>query len=194
MQRLSSAATRRPRMILVAAGLALGFLVTLGPVATSAAYAPWYSVEQYYLKLLNCTRTGGWVRTDGSCAGYGSGRYSGYVRPIAYGPNLSNTVTRPYTKLLATTNQCSHYARGDLTYRLRLAGYGGSAWGENLACYSAWKNMYSFALWAHRQFQAERSYNGAHWQNIKNARYKYVGIGLWRYGSRERLVTDFFSW
>jgi hypothetical protein len=186
--------SRRPRLLLLSATLALGFLVTVGPVATSAAYAPWYSVEQYYLKLVNCTRTGGWVRADGSCAGYGSGRYSSYVRPLAYGPNLSNTVTRPYAKLIAVKNSCSHYANGDTAYRLRLAGYSGSAWGENLACYSVWKNMYSFALWAHRQFQSEKSYNGPHWKNIKNSRYKYIGIGLWRYNSRERLVTDFFAW
>ena len=41
--------------------------------------APWLAVEKYYLKLLNCTRTGGWVLADGSCKGYGSGT----TRPTA---------------------------------------------------------------------------------------------------------------
>lgn len=184
----------RRNVVLVALGLALGLLVTIGPISATAYYAPWYSVEQYYLKLLNCSRTGGWVRADGSCAGYGSGHYSAYVRPLAYGPNLSGLVTRPYAKLMAVRNVCSHTANGDLTYRLRVAGYSGSAWGENIACYNVWKNMYSFALWAHREFQAEASYGGAHWRNIKNSRYHYVGIGLWRYSNRERLVTDFFAY
>ena len=31
-----------------------------------ATTRPWGAVEDYYLKLLNCTRTGGWVKVDGS--------------------------------------------------------------------------------------------------------------------------------
>jgi uncharacterized protein YkwD len=40
--------------------------------------------------------------------------------------------------------------------------------------------------------QAEKSTNGGHWRNIKNSRYTYIGIGIWRYGSRTRVVTDFY--
>jgi uncharacterized protein YkwD len=40
--------------------------------------------------------------------------------------------------------------------------------------------------------QAEKSYNGGHWRNIKNPYFQYVGVGVYKYGSRVRLVTDFY--
>ena len=40
--------------------------------------------------------------------------------------------------------------------------------------------------------QAEKSTNGGHWKNIKNPRFNLVGIGIWEYGSRMRVVTDFY--
>jgi uncharacterized protein YkwD len=47
-------------------------------------------------------------------------------------------------------------------------------------------------IWAHRIFQSEKSSNGGHWRNIKNSRFWYIGIGIWRYGDRVRLITDFW--
>jgi len=29
---------------------------------------------------------------------------------------------------------------------------------------------------------------------MTDPRFKWVGIGVWRYGTRTRLVTDFYSW
>jgi uncharacterized protein YkwD len=29
---------------------------------------------------------------------------------------------------------------------------------------------------------------------MKNPKFKYVGIGVWRDSGRTRLVTDFYSW
>ena len=60
------------------------------PPGVSAATPPWYAVETYYLRLLNCTRTGGWVLKDGSCKGYGSGNYSSYVAPLKRSAGLSD--------------------------------------------------------------------------------------------------------
>ena len=45
----------------------------------------------------------------------------------------------------------------------------------------------------HLVFQGEKSSNGGHWRNIKNSAYQLIGIGIWRYGSRTRLVTDFYG-
>ena len=56
---------------------------------------PWYSTEQFYLGLVNCTRTGGWVLSDGTCRGYGSGRYSAYVKPLRISSSISDRVSRP---------------------------------------------------------------------------------------------------
>ena len=43
-----------------------------------------------------------------------------------------------------------------------------------------------------RAMQAEKSYNGGHWKNIKNRYFQYVGIGVYKYSGRVRLVEDFY--
>ena len=172
-------------------------LLVAGPVpAASAAvpYAPayWLSAEQWYLSLVNCTRTGGWVLSDGTCRGYGSGRYSAYVRPLTRAAGISDHVSRPYARLLAVANLCSHWYDGDPGFRLRRAGYLGWTWGENIGCRYGYTSVRAAILASHRAFQAEKSTNGGHWRNIKNPKFTYIGIGVWKYGSRVRLVTDFY--
>lgn len=157
------------------------------PQSASAATPPWYAVETYYLRLLNCTRTGGWVRTDGSCAGYGSGRYSTYVAPLKRSDGIS-AVARYWARKIATEGACRH---GDPGARLRKAGYRAWTWGENIGCWDL-ASAYKSVLASHRAFQAERSSGGGHWKNIKNARFKYVGIGVWKANGHTRLVTDFY--
>jgi hypothetical protein len=163
-------------------------------LTTTAIDKPWYTVERYYLGLVNCTRTGGWVLSDGTCRGYGSGHYSRYVKPLAYSYGLSDKVSRPYATVLATRGLCSHTADGDPGTRLRRAGYLSWTWGENIGCRDGYASAKAAVLASHRVFQSEKSTNGGHWRNIKNAHYRYIGIGIWRYGSRTRLVTDFYGW
>lgn len=179
----------RLRFLLVAALLA----TAIGGPAPAAATTtpPWYSVELYYLKLVNCTRTGGWVLSDGTCRGYGSGRYSAYVRPLYLTSRYSNRASRPYAKLLADRAQCSHFLDHDPIYRLRRAGYTGYTWGENIGCRDGYASAKAAVLASHLRFQAEKSTGGGHWKNIKNPRYTYIAIGVWRTGGRTRLVTDF---
>jgi hypothetical protein len=196
-------------------GLALGVTLLAGLAAAPAAAAstsvatadastsialttttvdkPWYTVERFYFGLLNCTRTGGWVLSDGTCRGYGSGRYSAYVTPLTYSYGLSDKVSRPYAKLLAVKNLCSHFANGDPGYRLRKAGYYRYTWGENIGCRDGYATAKAAVLASHLRFQAEKSTGGGHWKNIKNPKFKTVGIGIWRYGTRTRLVTDFYG-
>ena len=162
-------------------------------LTTTTIDKPWYTVERYYLGLLNCTRTGGWVLSDGTCRGYGSGHYSAYVAPITYSYGLSDKVSRPYGKLLAVRSLCSHTADGDPGYRLRRAGYTRWTWGENIGCRDGYATAKAAVLASHLKFQSEKSTNGGHWRNIKNSSYHYIGIGIWRYGSRTRLVTDFYG-
>src|SRR3989442_7053030 len=69
------------------AGTAAATTVTI-PYASPT----WLSTEQWYLGLVNCTRTGGWVLPDGSCRGYGTGRYSAYVRPLTRSAGISDHV------------------------------------------------------------------------------------------------------
>jgi hypothetical protein len=158
------------------------------PSGASAATPPWYEVETYYLRLLNCTRTGGWVLKDGSCAGYGSGKYSRYVAPIKRSAGISN-VARSWARKIATNGACTH---GDPGARLRAAGYKGYTWGENIGCYDL-TSAYKSVLASHRAFQAEKSTGGGHWKNIKSSKYRYVGIGVWKANGHVRLVTDFYA-
>ena len=162
-------------------------------LTTTAIDKPWYSVERFYLGLVNCTRTGGWVLSDGTCRGYGSGHYSAYVAPIAYSYGISDKVSRPYARLLALKAICSHTADGDPGYRLRRAGYTHWTWGENIGCRDGYASAKAAVLASHLKFQAEKSTGGGHWKNIKNPKYRWIGIGVWRSGSRTRLVTDFYG-
>lgn len=161
------------------------------PVA--AASAPWLSVEQYYLTLVNCTRTGGWVLSSGKCDRYGSGHYSAYVKPLALSAGISNSVARPYAKSIVTANKCLHDYGGGPGDRFRRAGYSPRAWGENIGCASGYASAKTAVLKFHLMFQNEKPSNGGHWKNIKNASYSQIGIGVWMYGGRTRLVTDFYK-
>ena len=146
----------------------------------------WAAVERYYLGLMNCTRTGGWVTSSGSCSSPG-GRN---VAPLRLDSGISNRVARPYARLLATTGQCSHYANGGPNDRLRRAGYTGSNWGENIGCRGG--NPYAAVLATHLFYQSERSYNGGHYRNLMNPDFTRVGIGVWHSGGNGRLVIDFY--
>jgi uncharacterized protein YkwD len=146
----------------------------------------WGAVEVYYLKLMNCTRTGGWVTSTGSCSSPG-GRS---VAPLKLDSGISSKVSRPYAKKLAVNNQCSHFIGGTPGDRLRAAGYTSYIWAENLGCRSG--DPYSAVLGSHLYFQSEKSYNGGHYVNMMNSKYDRCGIGVWVSSGRVRLVVDFY--
>src|SRR5262245_1389307 len=152
----------------------------------------WWPEENYYLSLVNCTRTGGWVQTNGTCKGYGSGRYSTYVAPLKYHQRISGVVSRPYARLLAMRNQCSHFYTSTPPMRFAAAGYRPSNWAENIGCRTS-RYATPAVLASHLFFQAEKSTGGGHWRNIKNPRLHQIGIGVWKNGSIVRLVTDFVA-
>ena len=146
----------------------------------------WGAVERYYLRLMNCTRTGGLVTSGGSCSSPG-GRN---VAALKLDSGISSKVARPYAKLLATRGACSHFIGGNPGNRLARAGYGSYRWAENLGCRSG--NPTSAVLGSHLFFQSERPYNGGHYVNLMNPAYDRVGIGVWVSSGRVRLVVDFY--
>jgi hypothetical protein len=146
----------------------------------------WASVERYYLGLMNCTRTGGWVTSTGTCSSPG-GRN---VAPLKLDSGISSKVSRPYARLLAVNNDCSHFIGGNPGDRLRRAGYTSYRWAENLGCRSG--SAKAAVLASHLFFQSEKSYNGGHYVNLMNSAYNRVGIGVWVSGGRVRLVVDFY--
>ncbi|MBA2373330.1 MAG: Ig-like domain-containing protein [Chloroflexi bacterium] len=146
----------------------------------------WKAVEWYYLRLMNCTRTGGWVTSSGSCSSPG-GRA---VAPLKLDAGISSKVSRPYAKLLATRGLCTHFIGGSPGDRLRRAGYRSYRWAENLGCRSG--NPTAAVLGTHLFFQSEKSYLGGHYVNLMNAAYDRAGIGVWVSSGRVRLVVDFY--
>ena len=146
----------------------------------------WGSVETYYLGLMNCTRTGGWVTSSGACSSPG-GRAVAALRLDA---GISSKVTRPYARRIAMSGDCSHFIGGNPGDRLRAAGYTSYRWAENIGCGSG--NARSVVLSSHLFFQNEKSTNGGHYVNLMNAMYDRVGIGVWVYAGRVRLVIDFY--
>jgi uncharacterized protein YkwD len=159
-------------------------------IASSAGGAvgggSWAAVETYYLGLMNCTRTGGWVTSTGRCSSPG-GRN---VAALKLSSGISSNVSRPYAKRLAVGNMCSHFIGGNPGDRLRRAGYTSYRWAENLGCRSG--DPRAAVLGSHLFFQSEKSYNGGHYRNLMNAAYDRVGIGVWVSGGRVRLVVDFY--
>jgi uncharacterized protein YkwD len=153
-----------------------------------AASGSWAAVEAYYLRLMNCTRTGGWVTSSGACSSPG-GRD---VAPLSLSSAISSRVSRPYARLLATRNLCSHFIGGNPGDRLRAAGFGGYNWAENIGCRSA-GSPYASVLGTHLFYQSERSYNGGHYRNLMNPAFNRVGIGVWVASGRVRLVIDFYA-
>jgi uncharacterized protein YkwD len=156
---------------------------------SSSGGGRWASAERYYLGLLNCTRGGGLVTSSGACSSPGG---SG-IAPLVLDRGISDSVSRPYAKLLATTGVCSHFDGGNPGDRLRRAGYTSYRWGENLGCESA-PSAIASALGTQLYFQSERSWSppGGHWVNMMNPAYDRVGIGVWVSGGQIRIVIDFY--
>jgi uncharacterized protein YkwD len=146
----------------------------------------WAAVERYYLGLMNCTRTGGWVTSGGSCSSPG-GRN---IAALKLDSGISSKVARPYAKLLATRGACSHFLNGNPGNRLARAGYSSYRWAENIGCRSG--SPTSSVLGTHLFYQSERPYSGGHYVNLMNSAYDRVGIGVWVSSGRVRLVIDFY--
>jgi hypothetical protein len=140
--------------------------------------APWLDVEQYALKLLNCNRTGGKILSDGSCDGYGTGKYSPYRAPLKLDASISNRVARPYARYQALRRACNHFLDGDPGDRMARAGFRSPHWAENIGCRPV--DVRQSVLGSALFFQAEQyaGYRG-HWINLKNPDYDRVGIGVW---------------
>ncbi len=189
---MSHTQPRRPAFGRVASALVLAFtaVLTLAPAA-QAATAPWLNVEKYYFKLMNCTRTGGWVKADGSCRDGGTGKHSAYRAPLFRHKGIANDVARPYSAVYARHGQTSHYLDGSPSQRFARAGYDPSAWAENIGRWSG--DPFQAVLNVHRNYQKEKSYDGIHWQNIKKAALRFAGVGVWRKDGMTYLVVDFYT-
>jgi hypothetical protein len=147
------------------------------------------------LRLLNCTRTGGWVRADGTCKGRASGTYSPYLKPLRLNEGISSLVAFGWASELLKAQACGHALPGmpALPLRLAAAGFEAPSFGENVGCSWSSRAPRDVVIWAHRAMQAERSYDGGHWRNMKNPAYRSVGIGVATIEGRTVVVFDFYG-
>jgi hypothetical protein len=137
----------------------------------------WGAVETYYLGLMNCTRTGGWVTSSRQLQ-----------QPRRTKRRAAQARSRDQLEGQPTVRQ----ADGDL-WRLqplhrrqpRRSPAAAPAtqsyrWAENIGCRSG--GARAAVLGSHLFFQSEKSYNGGHYVNLMNPAYTRVGIGVWVLG------------
>jgi|GEM_PF-2363584 len=180
----------------LAAALALALAIaSIGPAAAADPPKRAWNAEKYALSLLNCTRTGGWVKANGTCVARGSGKHSTYRRPLRRHTRISTRVAFPWARNMVTYNVCGHSIAGkpNLGRRMARAGFKYPYYGENVGCGWGWGRPKDVVLMAHRAFQAEKSARGGHWRNIKNRGYKSVGIGVATRNGVTMVVYDFYG-
>lgn len=149
------------------------------------------AAEKYYLELMNCTRTGGWVVAGGYCSSV-THHTKPAQRALALNTGISDKVARPYAKYMADTCQLNHYLNGTTPKsRLAAAGYRSGSWGENIASPSSASAGGLAAV--EMYFQTESRFRGNnHYTNIMNKYFHTAGIGIW-ISRCTRLTVDFYA-
>jgi len=178
--------------------LAVALLMTLsviGPATADTTIKRAWSAEKYAKSLLNCTRTGGWVKADGRCVARGTGKYSAYRAPLRRHKGISGKVAFRWARNMIRYDVCGHTIAGkpDLRTRLVRAGYRYYYFGENVGCGWGYGSPKAVVLMTHRAFQAEKAGRGGHWRNIKNRGYKSVGVGVATRNGVTMVVYDFYG-
>jgi uncharacterized repeat protein (TIGR01451 family) len=159
------------------------------------ANSPYYSSEYYYWQLVNCTRTGGWVTSSGTCSSS-----THHVMPAQNALSLHaglSAVARNYSKQLATRGLLTHYLDGTTPHqRLAAAGYPSSSWGENLASPPSVgaSGMIRTEVFFQNEYRCK--YGGCefgHYYNIMNPYFHRVGIGIWVANGHVRVTSEFYG-
>ena len=139
---------------------------------------------------MNCTRTGGWVTSDGSCSTETHHTLTARTA-LAFDDGISDNVARPYAMALADRAVLTHTLDGTTTHsRMAAGGYGGSSWGENIASpgSAGAGGMISIETF----FQSEAPCRCAHYYNIMDPYFHRAGVGIWVSNST-RVVIDFYG-
>jgi hypothetical protein len=191
-----------PRTSLRRACLVLGVsvltMLTLAPAtraADPAAPQRHGSAERLGLRLLNCTRTGGWVRADGTCKGRGSGKHSSRMPALRLHGGISDRVAYRWSAELVRARTCAHDLDGHpgVARRFTLAGFRYPSYGENIGCGWSGTTVRQMVIRSHLAMQAEKRSGGGHWRNMKNRGFKSVGIGVASLDGWTTIVYDFYG-
>jgi hypothetical protein len=144
---------------------------------TAAAKSPWYASEVYYMSLMNCTRTGGWVTRGGACS-----TETHHTLPaqgkLTLNAKISNLVSRPYAKYMADRRLLDHYLIHDPKWRLcNWGGFCGWAFGENIASPTSSGKAGMIAIEVF--YQNEYWCRCDHYYNIMAPFLHEAGVGVW---------------
>jgi len=165
-------------------------IISFGSGGVASSTSPWYQSEVYYLSLMNCTRTGGWVTSGGACSTETHHTLPAQGR-LSLDAGISNKVSRPYAKYMADHGLLDHYLNGTNPHsRLCAQGYCGGSWGENIASpgNSGQGGMIDIEVF----YQNEYWCRCEHYYNIMNPYFGRVGIGVWASNS-VRVSIDFYG-
>lgn len=191
---------RSARVHITIASILVLLLVAMAAVPTTAASPKRRTgAEIVTFRLVNCIRTGGYVTRSGKCNARGSGKYSKYVKPLKHSATISREVSWPWARKSVQfygTRRCwIGHSRNGSTVDKRFAGASlrHVANGENMGC-GFYGGAQDTALRLVRMWQAEKSYRGPHWRQIKDADFKSAGVGVAKYGSRKaQIVMNFYG-
>jgi hypothetical protein len=179
-----------PRRRHSAALVVLLAALVAAPSPAAAGVAPrWPGVEAYYRSLLDCTRSGGWVEADGTCDTVDADQRVPKRPALQRTRVLSRDVARPHARRMARAGVLSHDLGGSIRERFARAGAADGRIGENLGYASG--DPKDAVLRIHRLFQDEWSYDGWHWRNMTDGRFREVGIGVWVKDGRTWLAVAF---
>lgn len=164
----------------------------------ASSRSPWHASELYYLRLMNCTRTGGWVISSGRCSSA-----SHHVMPaqdaLKLDKGISDLVARPYAKYMADHKLLDHYLNGtNPHYRLSAQGWDGRSWGENIGSPSSsgQGGMVQLNTFYQDEYKCrQKSCEFGHYFNIMAPYFDRAGIGVW-VGAKThatRVVIDFYG-
>lgn len=185
--------------------LAIASLLTLALLALTAVPAAaggaWRAkgAEDVAIRLTNCIRSGGHVTRAGTCKGWGKGNYSRVQPVLKRSARISNRVSAPWAKKSVQfygTRRCwiGHAKNGStVDKRFAAASLKHIANGENMGCgmYGTGKQTVIRII---RMWQAEKSYGGPHWRQIRDKDFKSFGVAVARYGNRKaQIVMNFYG-
>lgn len=176
---------------LLVATLLVVMVTALSAVPVAALDSRWPKQERFALSLLNCTRTGGWVKDNGICIDRGTGKHSEYRKPLSLKTLLADDIARPQARRVAKAGYLSHTIGGSIATRFASAGIHCCAMGESIG---HWRSGVKAAvIQVTLMVQAEKGTNGWHWRNVKDTRFHFVGIGIWNKGSDVYVAFDFWD-
>ena len=189
--------TARTHVAIASLLMLLLLAVTAAP-ATAVEPKRMHGAEDLAFKLVNCLRTGGKVTTEGTCKGWGSGKYSVKRAPLKRSNKISNKVSWPWarrTVKLYTSRSCwvGHSLAGStVDRRFAAAGLKDDVNGEAVGCASY--GSQKMVLFIVRWWQREQSYGGSHWRQIKDKRFKSMGVAVAKRGTgKSQLVVNFYG-